>query len=195
MFFRDLKPKDGVTLRVTLVEVHLPVRLGHRDAAKTFVAPLTRQLAAAGLGTVTAFNVREKSDDEVCGLDIYLGMTNASRSSLETVAGMLEFLQAPCGSSIRVTDTPGDPLVFGITEGLEVSIGNQSAPDGDARRDLALTCRDAVKQEAVSRGWARRADRTLFYFYGESFTEMHKRLDSALEDHPRFSAAVLRRMA
>ena len=49
MFFRDLKPKQGVTLSVTLVHVHLPVRLGNRDADKIFVAPLSQQLAAATL--------------------------------------------------------------------------------------------------------------------------------------------------
>lgn len=195
MFFRDLKPKPNVTQRITLAEIHLPVRLGHRDAVKIFVDPLSRQLAVAGLGTVTAFDARQKGEDEISGVDIYLGMSDASQSALKTVARMLEYLQAPCGSSIRITDAPGEPVLFGMTEGLELSIGNKAAPDAEARKDLALTCRDAIEERAVSRGWARRADRTLFYFYGESFVDMHRRLDRVLEDHPRFSAAVLRRMA
>ena len=195
MLFRNLRHKPGVTLDITLAEVHLPVRLGHRDAQKTFIDPLSQQIAAAGLGTITGFDARQISDHEVVGLDIHLGLTNASRESLGTIARMLEHLRSPCGSSIRLTDTPGDPVLFGTTEGLELSIGTDCTPDVDARKDLAQTCRDAIAEHAVSRGWTKRADQTLFYFYGESFQKMKQSLADALESHPRFSTAALRRMA
>lgn len=195
MFFRDLKFKKGVKLKVTLAEVHLPVRLGHRDAKRTFITPLSMQLAAAGIGTVTGFEEYQKDETEIAGLDVYLGLTDASRPALETVAGMLEQLRAPCGSSIRLSDIPGDPVLFGVTEGLELSIGSDMTPDAETRKELAQTCRSAIEDHAVSRGWTRQADRTLFFFYGESFTEMKERLARALDDDPRFSGAVLRRMA
>lgn len=195
MFFRDLKLKTGVKLRVTLAEVHLPVRLGHRDVGKTFIIPLSHQMAAAGLGTVTGFKGRRQDETEIAGLDVWLGMTDASRASLETVARMLEHLGAPYGSSIRLSDMPGDPLLFGATEGLELSVDADVAPDAEARRELAQTCRSAIEDRAISRGWARRADRTLFYFYGESYAEMKERLSRVLDEDPRFSGAILRRLA
>ena len=195
MFFRDLKFKKGPALKVMLAEIHLPVRLGHRDAEKTFIAPFAQQLAAAGLGTVTGFDPRRQNDSDIAGLDIFVGLTQASKGALETVARMLEQLHAPYGSSIRLTDAPGDPLLFGVAEGLELSIGTEVAPDATARKDLVQACRTAIADHAVSRGWARRADRTSFYFYGTRFDEMKERLTNALEDDPRFASAVLRRLA
>lgn len=195
MFFRDLKFKKGPALKVMLADIHLPVRLGHRDMEKTFIAPFAQQLAAAGLGTVTGFEPLRQTDSDIAGLNIYVGLTDGSKGALETVARMLEHLHAPYGSSIRLTDTPGDPLLFGVTEGLELSIGTEVAPDATARKDLVQTCRTAIADHAVSRGWARRADRTSFYFYGTRFDEMKERLTNVLEDDPRFASAVLRRLA
>ena len=195
MFFRDLKLKKGVKLKVTLAEVHLPVRLGHRDVDRTFISPLSQQLAAAGLGTVTGYRGRARDEAEIAGLDIHLGLTDAARPALETVARMLEHLRAPYGSSIRRADMPGDPILCGPTEGLHLYIGTDAAPDAEARKTLVQTCRSAIEDQAVSRGWTRRADRTLFYFYGESFAEMKERLARVLDDDPRFASAVLRRLA
>lgn len=195
MFFRDLKPKTDVTLDVTLAEVYLPVKLGHRDAAAIFGEPLSQQLAATALGVVTACRARERSTGEVIGVDIFLGLRDTSEKTLKTVARMLERLSAPCGSSIRLTDGGRDPVVFGLTEGLELSVETLIAPDQDSRRDLVRACRDAMSDIAVSRGWTRQNDRTLFYFYGESYVAMRDSLLRILESHPRFAGAALRRMA
>lgn len=195
MFFRNLTPKTGVKLKVTLADVHLPVRLGHRDAEKAFVAPLAQQLAAAALGTVAGFEANQTSDAEIAGLDIFLGLRDASRNGLETVSRMLNHLGAPYGSSIRLSDTPGDPMIFGATEGLELSISAEIAANAEARKSLAQTCRIAIEDHAISRGWVRRADKTLFYFYGESFHDMKERLARILENDPRFSGASFRRLA
>ena len=195
MFFRDLKPKPGVTLEVTLVDAHLPVKLGHRDADKIFGEPLANQLAAAGLGTVLKCHTRTRATGAIHGVDLYLGLTDASQAALRTVAGMLEYLAAPCGSSIRLSEGLGEPLLFGTTEGLELSIGTVDTPDAEARRDLAMTCKDAIEHLGVSRGWTLSKDRTLFYFYGESFLEMRRNLARILEGNPRFAGAAIRRMA
>ena len=195
MFFRDLKPKSNVTLDVTLAEAHLPVKLGHRDAEKLFGEPLKAQLAAASLGAVMGCRTRARASGDVIGVDISLGLTRHDQDALETVAGMLGALAAPCGSSIRLSDGVGEPLIFGNTEGLELAIGTSVTPDADARRDLAVECRDAIEHCGVSRGWTRRHDKTLFYFYGESFADMRKRLARRLADNPRFATATIKRMA
>lgn len=195
MFFRDLKPKPNVTLRVALAEAYLPVKLGHRDADKVFAEPLAAQLAAAGLGTVMETRVTERRPGDIRGVQIFLGLTDISRPALRTVTGMFEALAAPHGSWLRLTDGLGEPLIFGVTEGLELSIGSDLAPDSEARRELAMACKDAMEHIGVSRGWAEQHDRTLFYFYGENFVDMKSSLSRALEGHPRFAAARLRRMA
>ncbi|NNE81298.1 MAG: hypothetical protein HKN18_13605 [Silicimonas sp.] len=195
MFFRDLKPKPNVTLQVALADVHLPVKLGHRDAGKIFGEPLQAQLAAAGMGTVLDCRTRTRASGAINGVDLYLGLTDTRQSALKTVAGMLEYLAAPCGSSIRLSEGLAEPLIFGATEGLELSVGTVEAPDAETRRDLALACKDAIQHLGVSRGWALAQDRTLFYFYGESFAEMREGLASILNRNPRFSSAAIRRMA
>lgn len=195
MFFKNLQMKKGVTLSVILAEAYLPVRLGHRDADKVFGDPLRAQLAAAGLGTLNDCRPRLSRTGEILGVDLFLGLTDARRSALETVSRMLEALKAPLGSSIRLSDGIGDPLIFGITEGLELSIASEATPNAETRRELALTCHNAMENSAVSRGWARRKGETVFYFYGESFAEMQNTLAKILSGHPRFCTAVTRRLA
>ncbi len=195
MFFRELKLKKGNTHSVTLADAHLPVKLGHRDAQKVFGSPLNAQLAAASLGTVVSCDTRTRASGAAKGVDIALGLRDASEGALRTVAGMLEALSAPCGSSIRLTDGIGDPILFGVTEGLEIAVETPRAPTPEMRRELALTCREALDAKGVSRGWDIRRDKTVFYFYGENYAEMRRRLDRVLKATDRFGEATFRRMA
>jgi len=194
MFFRDLKLKGGTSFEVVLAETRLPVRLGHRDARVVFGDPLARQLTVASLGAVTDVRAHEEAPDDVCGVTLYLGLRDPSQSGLKTVANMLEHLDAPLGSSLRLS-FGGEPLVFGVTEGLELSVASENAPDAGSRRHLARACAEALDGFAISRGWARRADRTKFYFYGESFQRMHASLAHLLNADPIFASAVARRLA
>lgn len=195
MFFRDLRMKRGAVLDVALAEVHLPVKLGHRDAGKLFAEPMAAKLAAAGLGTVHGVSIRQRGTGEVVGVDLQLGLTNASRDGLRTVAGMLEALAAPLGSSIRLTGGTARPVVFGRAEGLEVSVGVEDAPDADARRELAMVCKDAIESIAVNRGWAETDGRTRLFFYGEDAQRMKRNLGELLAEHPRFGTARVKRLA
>ena len=191
MFFRDIKPKPGTTTSITLAEAYLPVKLGHRDADKVFGAPLTAQLAATGLGTVMSCTTRTRAS----GVNLALGLTDGRETTLQTIADLLEALSAPCGSSIRLVDGWGDPLMFGLTEGLELAVDTPITPDADSRRDLALTCKSALEHFGVSRGWDHSRNQTVFYFYGESYGEMRQRLARALKGTEKYSDATIRRMA
>lgn len=193
MFFRDLKMKP-TTIDVTFVEARLPVRMGHRDASTVFGEPLNRQLAATAMGTLTKVRAHEAGPDDICGVTLYLGLRNASREGLESVANMLDFLHAPYGSSLRRADG-GEPVLFGVAEGLEISVDSVLTPDGPGRRDFAKTCSEAMKGLAINRGWIRRADKTVFYFYGESMRSMQDRLNEAFETHPVLATARARRLA
>ena len=194
MFFRNLTPKKDVSLSVTLVRVHMPVRLGHRDAEKAFAAPLARKLAATGLGVVTSCSALESAPADVFGVDLHLGLTDASREKLEFVAKLLEGLAAPCGSSIRLVEG-GEPVVFGVSEGLEVMIDAHVTPDPESRRSMATTFANALENEGVFRGWVQRGSDMVFYFYGEDFARMRERLDKVLSTHPNLRTALARRMA
>ncbi|MCV6593620.1 MAG: hypothetical protein OIF48_11750 [Silicimonas sp.] len=195
MFFRDVKPKKGQTRPVCLAQAHLPVKLGHRDAEKVFAAPLKAQLLATGLGTVLGCDTRARASGETLGVDLSLGLNRGTEAALRDVAALLETLSAPCGSSIRLADSLGDPLIFGLTEGLELAIDTPAAPDADSRRDLATACRGALDKLGVSRGWDYKRDQTVFYFYGESYAEMRQRLARVLKASDRYGAATIRRMA
>lgn len=195
MLFRDLKHKTGTAHEVTLADVHMPIRMGHRDAKALFATPLKDQLAAASLGTVMGCMRRKRANGDVIGVDLYLGLRQPGRAALQAVADILETLSAPCGSSIRFSDAPGTPLLFGRTEGLELTIANDVTPNADARRALAELCRDAIQKGAVNRGWVEKDGQTRFFFYGEDFSTMRKDLARILSGHPQFSDASLRRLA
>ncbi|QMU57732.1 MAG: hypothetical protein GKR98_05670 [Boseongicola sp.] len=194
MFFRDLIVKKNVTLHVTPAEVRLPVRMGHRDAKKVFGEPLSRQMVATSLGGVTSVRAHESAPGDICGVTLYLGLRDASQAGLKTVAEYLEHLHAPLGSSIRLSDG-GQPMVFGATEGLELSVPTALAPDADHRRVVASACSKAIDGVCVNRGWAQRADRTIFYFYGDSFQRMKTGLAVMLQGDPGLSVATARRLA
>lgn len=195
MMFRDLKFKPGKVHAVTLADVHMPVRLGHRDAKKLFQEPLKEQLAAAALGTVMGCMRRKRANGDVIGVDLYLGLRKPGRATLETVAGMLEELSAPFGSSIRFSDAHGTPVLFGKAEGIELSVANEAAPTAAARKELAQLCRRAMSRGGVNRGWSEADGRTRFFFYSEDFATMKEGIAKVLSDYPQFADASLRRLA
>ncbi len=195
MRFRDLKLKTGKAHSVTLADVHMPARLGHRDAERLFANPLKEQLAAISLGTVMGCMRRKRANGEVIGVDLYLGLRKPDRAALETVAGMLEKLSAPYGSSIRFSEAPGTPLLFGQAEGLELAIANDVTPDAESRRALSQLCKQAIANIGVNRGWIEKDGLTRFFFYGEDFAAMRRDLARILADHPQFRDASLRRLA
>ena len=195
MFFKKLTLKKNVVMQVSLVEVHLPVIMGHRDAEEIFVTPLKEQMAATGMGTVMDTAVATSGGEQVCGVTLYLGLSDASRDGLQTIARMLEHLAAPCGSSIRLSEGISDPMLFGRAEGLELSLDRRLTTSEKARRDFSQVCRDAIANLGVSRGWAQDQDRTMFYFYGNDLASMRDSLARVLENHPKYQGAMLRRMA
>lgn len=195
MFFRNLKMKPDAGLDLTPVEVHLPVRMGHRDAVKVFGTPLGQQMAALGLGKVLSCAPRQRACGKTVGVDLQLGLIRPTKDTLRDIAGMLERLAAPLGSSMRVVAGTGTPLLFGRAEGLEVSVETDEAPDADTRRELASVCRTAIEDIAVNRGWLETEGRTCLIFYGEDTGAMKKNLAPVLAQHPRFAGARFERLA
>lgn len=193
MFFRNVQPKDGITLDVVLANVHLPLRLGQRDAHRAYAEPLKQQMTVASLGTVLDCRSRKRANGQIKGIDIYLGLRDASHDGLLKIAHLLEALAAPCGSSIRLAEGLGTPILFGRTEGLELEI--DAAEDKDMCNRLARSAGSAIDKAGVSRGWSRAEDSTRFYFYGESFDEMKARLDQFVDSNPDYESAVIRRVA
>ena len=195
MLFRNLRKKEGAVIEVSLANVHLPVKIGHKNAKQLFAEPLNDQLFATGRGSVMDCTIRKRASGQINGVDLFLGLTDVSKDGLRGVARMLESLSAPCGSAIRLPEGTNDPIVFGRTEGLEVSVDAHQTPDPDACHDLVDTCRDAISDLGISRGFDDMADRTSAYFYGESFEAMRDTVETILEDHPVYRGAFLKRLA
>ena len=195
MFIRDLKFKSGTAHAVTLADVNMPVRLGYRDAEALFANPLKQQLAATSLGTVMGCMQRKRANGSVIGVDLYLGLRKPGIATLKTVAGMLEELSAPFGSSIRFSDAQGTPLLFGRTEGLELSVASKTIPNAKACRKLADICHQATSSIGVNRGWVEQDGRTRFFFYSEDVSAMQQGLIRILSKYPEYSGASLKRLA
>ena len=87
------------------------------------------------------------------------------------------------------------PMMFGRAEGIELSIDTAGNPDAAARRDFAVTCREAAEKTGVNRGWNETAGRTRFYFYGEDIRAMKRNLARVLDEHPELNGVRLRRLA
>lgn len=195
MFIRDIKFKTGQIHDIHLAEVHLPVRLGHRDARRIFAEPLKAQLAATAMGTVMECKLRKRANEDVIGVDLFLGLTQTSKASLKLVTEMLEQLSAPLGSSIRLSDAPSSVMTFGRAEGIELSVDQSTTPNAEARRNLAELCRGALRNLGVNRGWVEKNGRTSLFFYGENYLAMETGLAKVLDAHPVYSRASLRRLA
>ena len=195
MFFRDLTPKKGAIFDVILAEAYLPVRVGQDTAEQLYAAPLNAQLQATGRGTVMSCEERRRTDGTMIGIDLYLGLRDGSQDSLQTVAHMLEHLTAPCGSSLQLSDSFAEPLIFGEMEGLEIYFDPAIAPDAQARQNFFRTCEKAVRSIAISRGWDACQDKTHFYFYGEDYEAMRKTIAPILDNHPIYRSALLRRLS
>lgn len=193
MFIRNVQPKDGVKLDVVLANVRLPVRLGQRDANRAYADPLKQQMTVTSLGTVLDCRSRKRSNGQIKGVDIYLGLRDPSQNGMLKIAHLLEALAAPCGSSIRLAEGLDAPILFGRTEALELQI--DAAEDADACNTLARSCGAALDNAGVSRGWSRVDESTRFYFYGESFDEMKARLDALLDENPDYDSAAIQRVA
>lgn len=195
MFFRDLTFKRNTLHDVQLAEVHLPVRLDHNDAERLYAEPLKAQMAVIGLGTVLDCKLRARASGDVIGIDLFLGLKDTSKTALFQVTAILEQLTVPLGSSIRLTDAPGQPILFGHAEGIELALSRDLVPDAKTRRDLAGMCRDVIKDLGVNRGWVERDGMTRLYFYGEDYHSMKERLAKILSAHPKYADASLRRLA
>jgi hypothetical protein len=193
MLLRALKPKlfRGPT---HLAEAALPVKLGRTDADEAFARPLDRRVRALGLGQVTGTGVRRGREGEVEGIDIFFALVTLHPRALKAIAGLLEDLDAPLGSSIEFTET-GLRHVFGRTEGLGLYLDRRDGiVDEDDALDLLEACTDALGADAIYQGSDDLGDRAVFYFYGDSFNTMKNALSFLMTSHPQFRNAYARRL-
>jgi hypothetical protein len=193
MLLRALKPKifRGPS---HLAEAAIPVKIGRTDADMAFARPLDRRIRALGLGQVTGTGVRRGRDGEVEGLDIFFALVTLHPRALKTIAGLLEELDAPVGSSIEFTET-GLRHVFGRTEGLGLYLDRRDGiTDEDAALDLLEACTDALGAQAIYQGSDDLGDKAVFYFYGDSFNSMKTALSFLMTSHPQFRNAFARRL-
>lgn len=195
MFFRQTRKMRTYASDVMTANVHIPVRLGHRDAKRLFTDPLDNKLKAAKLGSVLETSMRTRNSGLVLGVDLTLNLHDTSKPALKKVVELLEALTVPHGSSIRLSSSPGTPMIFGQAEGLELLVDPVFAKDADARRDLTKICGQAIDDIAVNRGWRANETSTSFYFYGDAFHTMEERLAAKLASHPEYGEASLRRLA
>ena len=194
MLFRALTMKKAQPLNVMPAHAYLPMRIGHCDVATSIAKPLAAKLAVVGLGGVTEATVRRDSHGDACGIDLFLALTIPTLETLKTVALILEDMNAPVGSSIRLVDG-GTPHIFGRTEGLGLYIGGLGETDaGTIQTDVLEVCKSALADTGSFQGWSQMKDRTVLYFYGENFSAMRRALTRVLETRPQLRDTYARRL-
>ena len=193
MFLRSLRgaaeprPVDGYFAKISM-----PVRIGTDLADRAFIRPLGRELDLAGLGRISAFDVERDDGGEPIGLSITLSLATDAPRALESVAAILERLEAPAGSWIGNAECP-EMVAFGKSYGLGLYLAQREA-DEEAKIAILEACTDALEGAGLYQGSVSVGDRTALYFYGDSFNRMRAAVTFVMSTDPRCKDAYARRL-
>ena len=190
MLLRKLITKPRPETHVVMAR--LPTRIGPDIAEAAFLTPLDRELDKAGLGTVADYEICRDSSGEPEALVLTLLLITDAPRALGRIETMLQDLDAPVGSSLRV-EGANEVRKFGMSHGLGIYL-----PSADADKDLCLDivelCTDAMEGAGLYQGSAQVGNRTALYFYGDSFNRMRKAITFAITHDPRCRNAETRRL-
>ena len=194
MLLRALRQKvPGRSGRGYFARAILPVHIQYADAQRAFGQPLGLQLAALEIGHVADLAVSLNQNGEAEHVVITFSLTSDHPRMLETIAGLLEELDAPRGSVIGTAETP-EQLPFGRTEGLGLYLDPGDGTGEDDHLDVLEACTDALEGAGIYQGHTRLGERTALYFYGDSFNEMKNALTFVVSTEPRCRNAYARRL-
>lgn len=176
MFFKNLvkKQADRLAGRHGAV-VFMPMKTGDVEVVESFAKPLREQLLATGLGDVTGYALRPGRFDEPSGIEIRLQLASAHPRALQSVAKILDDMDAPVGSIIEFTETKLRHQ-FGRTEGVAVELD-----PGAEWLDFAEAAVETLGGTASYQGSRLIAGRRRLYFYGENATNIAMTIRAAAQ--------------
>ena len=170
----------------------LPLRIGRGFVEPAIIRPLSRWMREANLGQVTTADLAEDAAGEPEHLTLRLKLTERDTRSLERIAGALEGLDAPVGSTITF-DEDGPEIAFGASHGLGLYLPIYGTNEED-RIGVIEACTDALDGAGLYQGSARTRENLAFYFYGGSFNRMRDAVTFVMTHDPRCRNAYTRRL-
>ena len=130
---------------------------------------------------------------EPCALRLDLVLSSATDDAVALVAGFLQDLDAPSGSTI-LADGAAAPVQFGHSEGLGLYLPARET-DEDAKLAVVEACTDAMGGAGIYQGSFSAGDRTALYFYGDSFNRMRAAITFVMSHDPTCRNAYARRLS
>lgn len=176
-------------------QASLPVRISEDDASRIFTAPLEDELARLGLGRVVCHSLVQNAQDEPEGVIIQLSLIADTVRVLEAVAGVLDTLGAPVGSTLGHAECP-DLVHFGRTRGLGLYLEANGSVVHPMKRakEVARACRKALDGAELFQGSFSTSDRAALYFYGDSLARMQSAITYVMSTNPGCRNAFARKL-
>ncbi len=167
--------------------ITLNARLRPLDRGARYESPLREALDASMPGSqVSGGGTLLSAEREPLVSDIDLDVEGDAREALGLVTVALEAAGAPKGSRIRLDE--GDPVPFGVTEGLAVYLNGTDLPDevyaiGDVN-DLIAALLEHLGAEGDMQSYWEGPRETALYLYGASAARMDELIASVLARFP-----------
>jgi hypothetical protein len=169
------------------VSITLNARLRPFDRHARYETPLREILGTSMPGSkVTGAGTMLSAEREPLVSDIDLDVEGDARAALELVTGTLEAAGAPKGSWARLDE--GDPVPFGVTEGLAVYLNGTDLPAevyaSSDINDLIAALSGNLGSEGDMQSWWQGPRETALYLYGPSAARMTDLIAGVLARFP-----------
>lgn len=169
------------------MSITLNARLRPLDRGARYEIPLLEAIATAMPGSrVTGAGTLLSAVREPLYADIDLDVEGDARQALALVTAALEAAGAPKGSQAQLEE--GDPVPFGVTEGLAVYLNGTDLPDevyaSSDVNDLIAALLERLGAEGDMQSYWEGPRETALYLYGPSAARLDGLTASVLARYP-----------
>jgi hypothetical protein len=167
--------------------ITINARLRPLDRVGRYEDPLQAALDTRCPGSrVTGGGTLLTADREPASCDIDLDIEGDAQAALELAIATLEAAGAPKGSRARLEE--GEPVAFGVTEGLAVYLNGTDLPDevyatGDVN-ELIAGVHGSLGADGRMQSYWQGPRETALYLYGSSAAHMSDLIADALDRFP-----------
>ncbi|NPD17208.1 hypothetical protein HOY34_18625 [Xinfangfangia sp. D13-10-4-6] len=179
------------------VTAKLNAKLQPLDRGFVFEEPLTAQLEARGLGTVSGGGTMFSRETGIDWIDLEIGLHDLSDTTITTVLETLLQIGAPKGSELQFSDR--DPIPFGKTEGLGIFLNGTDLPKEVYETSDVNSTIEAIGAALADIphywGYWQGPTETALYFYADSYQAMVAAVTPVLARDPLCEKARLEQVA
>ena len=167
--------------------ITINARLRPLDRGERYEDPLEEALDAKAPGShIGGGGTLLSAEGEPTVSDVDLDVAGDAQAVLALTIATLEAAGIPKGSIIRLDD--GEPVPFGVTEGLAVYLNGTDLPaevyEGNDINDLIAALLDALGAEGEMQSYWEGPQETALYLYGPSAARMSDLVAGVLDGAP-----------